>query len=151
MSNEPIIMTKKEFYLNQAPFYDFEYNEDQLLDEALLRGVVHQVGDDQYQINADCILPRIPTQIWVKYDLAIMFNLADLGVDPHDVKDWRIKDHILFITHLDDSKSEHPGPTYNGEHVDETTPETTEVMDDELVLAAFPNESKNSEREEGKS
>jgi len=146
MNNEPIIMTKDEFYLNHAAFYNFKYNEDELLHQALLRGVVHQVGDDQYQINADCIVPRVPTQIWVKYDLAIMFNLADLGVDPHDVKEWRITDHILFITHLDDSKSEHPGPTYNGEHVDETTPETTEVMDDELVLAAFPNESKNSDK-----
>ena len=51
MNNEPVIMTKKELYMNQAPSFNFEKNADELLHQALLSGFVDKVGDDQYQVN----------------------------------------------------------------------------------------------------
>ena len=51
MNNEPVIMTKQELYLNQAPSFNFEKNADELLHQALLSGFVDQVGPDQYQVN----------------------------------------------------------------------------------------------------
>ena len=51
MNNEPVIMTKQELYLNQAPSFNFEKNADELLQQALLSGFVDQVGPDQYQVN----------------------------------------------------------------------------------------------------
>ena len=51
MNNEPRIITKEELYLNQAPSFNFEYDADELLHQALLSGYVDQVGDDQYQVN----------------------------------------------------------------------------------------------------
>lgn len=53
MNNEPVIMTKKELYMNQAPSFNFEKNADELLHQALLSGFVNKVGDDQYQVNMD--------------------------------------------------------------------------------------------------
>ena len=51
MTNEPRIITKEELYLSQAPAFNFEYDADELLHQALLSGYVDQVGDDQYQVN----------------------------------------------------------------------------------------------------
>ena len=51
MNNEPVIMTKQELYLNQAPSFNFEKNADELLHQALLSGFVDQIGDDQYKVN----------------------------------------------------------------------------------------------------
>lgn len=51
MNDKEIIWTKKELYLNQAPSFNFEKDEDELLHQALLSGFVDQVGDDQYQVN----------------------------------------------------------------------------------------------------
>jgi hypothetical protein len=53
MSNEPVIMTKKELFISQAPSFNFEKNADELLHQALLSGFVDEVGDDQYQVNVD--------------------------------------------------------------------------------------------------
>ena len=53
MNNEPWIMTKEELYLNQAPYFNFEKNADELLHQALLSGFVDQIGDDQYQVNVN--------------------------------------------------------------------------------------------------
>ena len=53
MNNEPVIMTKQELYLNQAPSFNFEKDADELLHQALLSGFVDQVGDDQYQVNVN--------------------------------------------------------------------------------------------------
>ena len=53
MNNEPVIMTKQELYLNQAPSFNFEKNATELLHQALLSGFVDQVGDDQYRVNAN--------------------------------------------------------------------------------------------------
>ena len=51
MNKEPIIVTKVELYVNQAPSFNFEKNADELLHQALLSGFVDQIGDDQYQVN----------------------------------------------------------------------------------------------------
>ena len=51
MSEEPVIMTKKQLWMNQVAAFNFEKDEDALLEAALQKGFVHQVGDDQYQIN----------------------------------------------------------------------------------------------------
>ena len=53
MHNEPVIMTKKELFISQAPSFNFEKNADELLHQALLSGFVDEVGDDQYQVNMD--------------------------------------------------------------------------------------------------
>ena len=51
--SDAIIMTSKELWQNQAPSMNFEMDEPQLLAEALKRGFVTKVGDDQYQVNDD--------------------------------------------------------------------------------------------------
>ena len=51
VKDEPVIMTKEELYMNQAPSFNFEKNADELLHQALLSGFVDQVGPDQYVIN----------------------------------------------------------------------------------------------------
>ena len=53
MNNKPVIMTKKELFISQAPSFNFEKNADELLHQALLSGFVDEVGDDQYQVNID--------------------------------------------------------------------------------------------------
>jgi hypothetical protein len=53
MNNEQRIITKEELYLSQAPAFNFEYDADELLHQALLSGYVDQVGDDQYQVNVN--------------------------------------------------------------------------------------------------
>lgn len=45
------IVTKKELWLLQAPAFNFELDEDQLLKKALSSGFVKQVSEDQYEIN----------------------------------------------------------------------------------------------------
>jgi len=49
------IVTKKELWIQQAPAMNFEYNEDDLLAEALARGFVTKVSgqDDAYLINME--------------------------------------------------------------------------------------------------
>jgi hypothetical protein len=46
-----IIFTKKELWINQAPSFNFEKSEEDLLEQALLSGFVDQVGEDQYLVN----------------------------------------------------------------------------------------------------
>ena len=53
MNNEQQIITKEELYLSQAPAFNFEYDADELLHQALLSGYVDQVGDDQCQVNVN--------------------------------------------------------------------------------------------------
>ena len=50
---EEIILTKKELWLNQAPCWNFELDQDQLLEKALQVGFVTQVGEDAYLVNQD--------------------------------------------------------------------------------------------------
>jgi|TARA_R110002124_G_scaffold70220_4_gene188332 hypothetical protein len=47
----PLIISKEELWLQQAPSFNFEKNADELLQQALLSGFVDEVGEDQYQIN----------------------------------------------------------------------------------------------------
>ena len=47
------IVTKNELWLLQAPAFNFELDEDQLLKKALSSGFVKQVSEDQYEINND--------------------------------------------------------------------------------------------------
>lgn len=51
MNNEPVIMTKEELFISQAPSFNFEKNADELLHQALLSGFVDEIGDNQYQVN----------------------------------------------------------------------------------------------------
>ena len=48
---QPVYFTKKRLFLNQAPSYNFELSEDQLLEKALEVGFVTQVGEDKYLMN----------------------------------------------------------------------------------------------------
>ena len=47
------IVSKKELWIAQAPAFNFELDEDQLLKKALSVGFVKQVSEDQYEINND--------------------------------------------------------------------------------------------------
>jgi len=51
--SESIVFTKKELWLNQAPSFNFELDQDQLLDKALNAGFVKEIGEDQYQVNSN--------------------------------------------------------------------------------------------------
>lgn len=55
---ELIVWTKKQLWQSQAPSFNFEKNEDELLEQALLSGFVDQVGEDQYQVNLNYPEPR---------------------------------------------------------------------------------------------
>jgi hypothetical protein len=46
------IVTSKELFQQQAPMFNFELNEEQLLVKALEVGFVSKVGDDKYLINS---------------------------------------------------------------------------------------------------
>tara|TARA_Y100001963_G_C6680202_1_gene399468 strand:+ start:526 stop:684 length:159 start_codon:yes stop_codon:yes gene_type:complete len=50
---ETKIVTKKELWLAQAPSFNFELGEDELLELALEKGFVKKVGDNQYEINQE--------------------------------------------------------------------------------------------------
>ena len=47
------IVSKKDLWILQAPAFNFELDEDQLLKKALSAGFVKQVSEDQYEINND--------------------------------------------------------------------------------------------------
>jgi len=51
--SESIVFTKKELWLNQAPSFNFELDQDQLLNKALNAGFVKEIGEDQYQVNSN--------------------------------------------------------------------------------------------------
>jgi len=53
LMSESIVFTKKELWLNQAPSFNFELDQDQLLDKALNAGFVKEIGEDQYQVNSN--------------------------------------------------------------------------------------------------
>ena len=48
-----ITFTKKSFWLNQAHCFNFELNEDELLDKALKENFVIKIGKDLYKLNMD--------------------------------------------------------------------------------------------------
>ena len=51
--------TSKELWVNQAPSFNFELDEDQILAKALESGFVSKVGDDQYLVNEKYKKPQI--------------------------------------------------------------------------------------------
>lgn len=46
-------VTSKELWLEQAPSFNFEMDERQLLAKALKVGFVKQIGEDLYEINEE--------------------------------------------------------------------------------------------------
>ena len=53
MEKDKVIFTKKELWLNQVACWNFELDEDQLLQKALDVGFVSKVGEDAYLVNQD--------------------------------------------------------------------------------------------------
>ena len=54
MSNqEGTILTKKQLFTSQAPCFNFELDEDQILEKSLKAGFVTKVegADDSYKVN----------------------------------------------------------------------------------------------------
>ena len=47
------VVTKRELFQQQAPSFNFELGQDEILKEALKRGFVTEIGEDQYLINED--------------------------------------------------------------------------------------------------
>lgn len=45
------VLTQAQLFLDYAPQFNFELDSTELLAEALKRGFVTKVGDDQYQVN----------------------------------------------------------------------------------------------------
>ncbi len=53
MSN--VVFTKHELFMAQAPSWNFELDEEQLLEKALELEFVTKIGDDKYLMNNDYI------------------------------------------------------------------------------------------------
>ena len=49
--DERIVFTKKQLWLNQAPCFNFELNEDELLEQALSKGFVTKIAEDKFLVN----------------------------------------------------------------------------------------------------
>ena len=49
--NPKITFTKQSLWLNQAPCFNFELNEDQLLDKALKENFVKKIDKNLYELN----------------------------------------------------------------------------------------------------
>ena len=45
--------TKESLFMSQAPEWNFELNEDELLSKALELGFVKQVANDKFEMNED--------------------------------------------------------------------------------------------------
>jgi hypothetical protein len=50
---ETIIYTSHEFFMAQAPSFNFDLDEEQLLKKGLEAGFITKIGDDQYLQNND--------------------------------------------------------------------------------------------------
>ena len=48
---ERIVFTKEELWLNQAACLGFEFDEDELLKEALKRGFVTKITENKFLVN----------------------------------------------------------------------------------------------------
>ncbi len=53
-----IIFTKEQLWISQAPLFNFEKDEDELLHQALLSGFVDEISEDQYRVNLNYPEPR---------------------------------------------------------------------------------------------
>jgi len=47
----PIVFNKHDLWMNQAPSWNFELNEDELLAKAIELGFVTAIGDNEYLVN----------------------------------------------------------------------------------------------------
>tara|TARA_R110001632_G_scaffold42840_1_gene108493 strand:+ start:221 stop:397 length:177 start_codon:yes stop_codon:yes gene_type:complete len=47
------VFTSKELFKNQAPSFNFELSEEQILAKALISGFVRKIGDDRYLVNKE--------------------------------------------------------------------------------------------------
>tara|TARA_R110002051_G_scaffold26853_1_gene64935 strand:- start:1791 stop:1976 length:186 start_codon:yes stop_codon:yes gene_type:complete len=50
-----VVFTKHELFMEQAPSWNFELDEEQLLEKALELEFVTKIGDDKYLRNNDYI------------------------------------------------------------------------------------------------
>tara|TARA_R100000935_G_scaffold50517_1_gene76462 strand:+ start:298 stop:474 length:177 start_codon:yes stop_codon:yes gene_type:complete len=50
---QQITLTSQDLYKSQAPMFNFELNEVQLLAKALYAGFVTKIDDDLYLVNED--------------------------------------------------------------------------------------------------
>jgi len=48
---DEIIYTSHEFFMAQAPSFNFELDEEQLLQKGLENGFITKIGDDKYLQN----------------------------------------------------------------------------------------------------
>jgi len=48
---ERIVFTKEQLWLNQAPCFNFELDEDELLKQALSSGFVTKIAEDKFLVN----------------------------------------------------------------------------------------------------
>ena len=53
--SEDVIFTKHELFMAQAPSWNFELDEEQLLNRALELEFVTKIGDDKYLMNNNYI------------------------------------------------------------------------------------------------
>ena len=53
--SEDVIFTKHELFMAQAPSWNFELDEEHLLNKALELEFVTKIGDDKYLMNNDYI------------------------------------------------------------------------------------------------
>ena len=53
--SKDVIFTKHELFMAQAPSWNFELDEEQLLNKALELEFVTKIGDDKYLMNNDYI------------------------------------------------------------------------------------------------
>ena len=52
---DDVIFTKHELFMAQSPSWNFELDEEQLLNKALELEFVTKIGDDKYLMNNDYI------------------------------------------------------------------------------------------------
>tara|TARA_B110000046_G_C12975539_1_gene390951 strand:- start:1128 stop:1427 length:300 start_codon:yes stop_codon:yes gene_type:complete len=45
------VFTSKELFMAQAPSFNFDLSEEQILAKALVAGFVTEIGDDRYLVN----------------------------------------------------------------------------------------------------
>jgi hypothetical protein len=51
--NEEKVISKEELFMWQAPSFNFELSEDELLQKAIDRGFVKKIGDNKYKVNKE--------------------------------------------------------------------------------------------------
>lgn len=80
-----------------------------------------------------------PRYISGYYCYNFLIDLLEEEIDPEDVKDYYIKWHTLYITHMDGSETEHELAELNYEYLDTKRPASLEVKNEEWEDAEFPN------------